>query len=102
MISANISNSKRKAVYRRDGYRCALCDYSQHLQLHHVVPRGEGGPDSEQNLITLCAECHALAHGFDLRGLDDPPTQEDMTQACVEYLADYYAPDWNPWGKEGP
>ncbi len=20
-------------------------------------------------------------------------------EACVEYLADYYAPDWNPWAK---
>ena len=29
-------------------------------------------------------------------------TQADMEQAITEYLADYYAPDWNPWGKEGP
>ena len=24
--NANISNQIRKAVYRRDGFRCALCD----------------------------------------------------------------------------
>ncbi|MBC8576703.1 hypothetical protein [Yanshouia hominis] len=23
----------------------------------------------------------------------------EIAQACVEYLADYYAPDWNPWAK---
>ena len=49
---------------------------------------------------TLCADCHALAHGIDLRGVE--MTQADMEQAITEYLADYYAPDWNPWGKEGP
>jgi predicted HNH restriction endonuclease len=24
--------------------------------------RSQGGDDSEQNLITLCAACHSLAH----------------------------------------
>lgn len=97
MISANISNSTRKLIYRRDGYRCALCDYDRHLQIHHAIPRGNGGTNNVQNLICLCADCHALAHGIDLRGLG--ATKADVEQAIVEYLADHYAPDWNPWGK---
>ena len=24
---------------------------------------------------------------------------QEIAQACLEYLADYYAPDWNPWEK---
>ena len=43
MISANIPTSTRKAIYRRDGYRCALCDSTQYLQIHHIIPRGKGG-----------------------------------------------------------
>jgi hypothetical protein len=27
-------------------------------------------------------------------------TVDDVEQAIVEYLADYYAPDWNPWRRE--
>ncbi len=103
MISANINNSKRKKVYRRDGYRCALCDSTKYLQLHHVVPRGKGGPDTEQNLITLCADCHALAHGTDLRGYG--ATKEDVEQAIIEYITDLYAEDgviWNPWEPDSP
>ena len=42
MISANIPTSTRKAIYRRDGYRCALCDSTQYLQIHHIIPRGKG------------------------------------------------------------
>lgn len=101
MISANISSTKRRSIYRRDGYRCALCDSTRYIQIHHAVPRGEGGTDSAHNLITLCADCHALAHGTDLRGLG--ATREDVDQAIVEYLADTYAEEgivWNPWTRE--
>lgn len=100
MISANISNARRKAVYRREGYRCALCDSTRYLQIHHVVKRSEGGTDSMHNLICLCSDCHALAHGINLNDWD--ATQEDVEQAIVEYLADYYAPNWNPWNAEPP
>jgi len=92
-----LTNQLRKSIYRRDGYRCALCDSSQGLQIHHVVHRGQGGTDSPQNLITLCSYCHSHVHGRPL--YDTPMTAEDLEQACIEYLADYYAPDWNPWAK---
>jgi len=43
---------------------CELCGKADMgLQVHHVVSRGSGGPDMPENLITLCASCHTLAHG---------------------------------------
>ena len=98
-MTANISKATRKAVYRRDGYRCALCDCTETIQVHHVIPRGEGGTNNVQNLITLCGRCHLQAHGVDL--VEDM-TAEEMNQLCVEYLADYYAPWWNPWEPGAP
>lgn len=63
-MTANIDNKLRKAIYRRDGFRCALCDSTDGLQIHHVVPRGRGGSRTNpHNLITLCWRCHAAAHG---------------------------------------
>ena len=100
MLSARISNETRRFIYAREGYRCALCDSTKYLQVHHCVPRSRGGTDSVQNLVCLCADCHALAHGITLNDWD--ATQQDVEQAVTEYLADYYAPDWNPWGKRGP
>lgn len=96
MISANLTKAERRSIYRRDGYRCALCDSTRYLQIHHHVPRGEGGTNSPHNLITLCSDCHAMAHGINLRGWVDV-AKEDIDQACCEYLADCYAPAWNPW-----
>ena len=102
-ISAGIDKETRRKVYRRDGFRCALCDSTQYIQIHHAVPRGQGGTNNIQNLITLCQDCHALAHGIDLRGWG--AKQEVAEQAIVEYLADYYAENgviWNPWAKAEP
>jgi len=97
-MTANIDNTTRKTVYARDGYRCALCDNTRYLQIHHAIPRGKGGTNSIHNLICLCSRCHAQCHGIDLD--DTEITQEDMEQYCIEYLADFYAPDWNPWKRE--
>lgn len=102
MISANIDTKTRKAVYRREGYRCAVCDDPRHLQIHHVVKRSQGGSNSPHNLVCLCPSCHALVHGTNLTDWDVKP--EDIEQAIVEYLADLYAEQgevWNPWRKGG-
>lgn len=93
---ANLSKAQRKEIYRRDGYQCCLCGSTRYLQLHHYIPRGKGGKDTPHNLITLCNDCHALAHGLNLHDYPDM-TQEDIVQLIVEYLADEYAPDWEPW-----
>ena len=106
-MHANINRELRRRIYRRDGWRCALCDSTRYLQIHHVIPRGQGGPrEEEMNLITLCADCQALAHGMNLRDLadfDGPGDPERaVNQAMIEYLADLYAERgvlWNPWGK---
>lgn len=92
---AKLSNKQRKAIYRRDGYQCALCGSTRYLQLHHCIPRGKGGKDTDQNLITLCSDCHALAHGLNLHDYPDM-RQSDIELLIVEYLADEYAPDWDP------
>ena len=52
-----------RQVLERDGWRCQVCGGMQHLQVHHLKFRSQSGGDVEQNLITLCAECHAQMHG---------------------------------------
>ena len=113
-MNASINKEMRKEVYRRDGFRCALCDSTDGIQIHHVKPRGQGGADHPMNLITLCWRCHAAAHGSLLMLDDYAMTQEpdattddairDMMASleldCVQYVADYYAEQgeiWYPW-----
>ena len=99
MLSAKLTNDVRKAVYRRDHYRCALCDQDRGIQVHHVIRRSQGGTNHPQNLITLCWRCHAVAHGTRMPEYGNMEPAE-VCQACVEYVADYYTDlgyIWNPW-----
>ena len=99
-MNANVPNETRKAVYARDGYRCALCDDVRGLQLHHIIKRSCGGNDTPHNLITLCWRCHAEAHGtaiperhtYQRTSWEDRQSlAEEYEQACTEYICDYYA-----------
>jgi len=54
--------SLRQLVLRRDGWRCQLCGTMSNLEVHHKEFRSHSGHDAEENLITLCAECHAGIH----------------------------------------
>ena len=52
----------QRQVLERDGWRCQVCGSMQNLQVHHLKFRSHSGSDEEQNLITLCAECHERMH----------------------------------------
>jgi 5-methylcytosine-specific restriction endonuclease McrA len=51
-----------RQVLERDGWRCQVCGSMQQLQVHHLKFRSQSGGDEEQNLITLCPECHVQVH----------------------------------------
>jgi 5-methylcytosine-specific restriction endonuclease McrA len=55
-------------VLARDGWKCQACGSMQHLQVHHKQFRSHAGNDSEENLITLCNDCHKAAHGCEKLG----------------------------------
>ena len=54
-----------------DGYKCVCCGLGEFLpmryklavlQSHHKISVANGGPDSVENLATLCQSCHTLVH----------------------------------------
>lgn len=53
----------KQAAKARDGYKCQRCGKKNcRLEVHHLIPRSRGGSDKLANLITLCSDCHHLAH----------------------------------------
>jgi hypothetical protein len=52
--------SLRKAVYKRDGYICALCGNTSKLIIDHVVSIKLGGTNDLKNLQVLCRNCNKL------------------------------------------
>ena len=61
-LSPELYDQVRQQVLRRDGWRCQSCGNISNLEVHHKTFRSQSGDDSEENLITLCAECHAAIH----------------------------------------
>src|SRR5690242_13683374 len=45
-----------REVLERD--HCQLCGNPANLHVHHVKPRSWRGHDGEENLTTVCSECH--------------------------------------------
>jgi hypothetical protein len=51
-------------VLHEAAFKCAnpRCRYPLTLDRHHLDPHSEGGPDTADNLIALCPNCHADHH----------------------------------------
>lgn len=61
----------RRKVLERDKHSCLRCSWNQqmweksdprHLELHHIKAHAAGGANTENNLQTLCNQCHDLLH----------------------------------------
>jgi hypothetical protein len=60
----DIAPAVRRLVLRRDRGRCQVpsCRHATWVDVHHVVPREEGGGHEPDNLVTLCGAHHRALH----------------------------------------
>ena len=52
----------RERILRRDRWQCQFCGSRTNLEVHHQQFRSHSGEDEEENLITLCINCHSVIH----------------------------------------
>ncbi len=50
----------RQEVLARDHRQCQVCGKEHSAQVHHIIPRSQGGSNELSNLIVLCGRCHML------------------------------------------
>ncbi len=62
--TSTIPPAVRRRVLARDRHRCQSpgCPHTRFLEIHHKIPRAQGGSHDPENLVTLCAACHARVH----------------------------------------
>jgi hypothetical protein len=60
----SISINTKREVLHQSGYRCGnpACRSILTIDIHHLVPIAESGPDTPDNLLALCPNCHSLHH----------------------------------------
>ncbi len=73
-ISRSIPPATRRAVLIRDGHRCQVpgCRCRDHLALHHIRFRSQGGDHQPHNLVTVCWAHHDMIHRGVLQQTRDP------------------------------
>ena len=81
------SDDVKTAVYRRDGGLCVWCK-KPGLPEAHFIARNSSGLGIEENILTLCRECHdKYDHGT-------REERERMREYFREYLKCCY-PEWD-------
>lgn len=116
-MAADLKDTRRittqiKAAHRRSGTdHCEICGWrppifptyntsctgpARALHVHHILPRYVGGKDDPENLILLCPNHHAVAHGVSglwitIKG-DYVVTRERLVE--VLHLADQDPTGW--------
>lgn len=78
-----------KLVYQqvdaRDGLRCRICwEYAGlDIHRHHLVYRSAGGLTTTANILSLCANCHAVGiHGGRLKASGDADERATDGRLC--------------------
>ena len=77
-----LSPELRKAVLVRDNNTCQICkviggqEYTEVLDIHHIIEVYLGGNDDKDNLITACTVCHKLIHLYARGDLHIRPESE--------------------------
>jgi 5-methylcytosine-specific restriction endonuclease McrA len=92
----------RRAIFRRDGYRCQYCGReTAHLTLDHVVPRSRGGAHAWTNLVSACAMCNRRKGGKTLEeahlNLLNKPAEPHVTYAALFGIYLRENQEWEPY-----
>ena len=75
-------SSRREAILHRDHYTCQCCGKKNcRLEVHHIKFKSNGGTDDEENLITLCEDCHKGVHAGTVVLSKKPKKSKDLKHA---------------------
>lgn len=84
-----IPTEVKRAVAERDSINgrccCILCGSPYASPSAHIVRRSQGGQGVEENIVSLCADCH--------RRMDEG--EGDLMDRAIAYIKSKY-PDWTP------
>ena len=59
----DLSKRTISKILKRAEKECQLCGWKESsCDIHHIIPRKEGGSDESTNLIVVCPNCHRILH----------------------------------------
>ena len=81
-----IPQEVKARVWERDGGCCVYCGSPLAAPVAHYIARSHGGLGIEENILSLCQNCH--------RKYDQSTKRNEMRVFFRDYLQSKY-PEWN-------
>ena len=85
--ACDISAPVKKRVWERDKGKCVICGNHNAFPNAHYIPRSKGGLGIEENIVTMCIDCH---YKYDFMEI----YRAYIGEMIKEYLCNIY-PYWN-------
>lgn len=82
----DITQKTKQIVWERDNMHCVICGNPNAMPNAHYIPRSKGGLGIEQNIVTLCINCH--------QAFDQSTKHSEYKEFIKNYLQSKYE-DWN-------
>ena len=91
--ATDIPMKVKQVVWERDNHCCILCKKSGYgvMPNAHFIPRSKGGLGVEENIVTLCQQCH---YNYDFGNSEQQSTYRNFIR---NYLKRNY---WTTWEEE--
>ena len=86
-----VSKATKRKVINIWGNQCACCSSIDILEFHHILPKTEGGTDEYDNLILVCACCHAAIHNRKYSPNTYPSNTSIDYEKAIPILEDYFS-----------
>lgn len=86
--ACDIPQKVKQAVWERDGHCCIYCGRTYAMPNAHYIPRSNGGLGIEQNIVTLCADCHNNTDNSSMRPI------------MLEFIRDYLKSKYENWNEQ--
>ena len=87
--ACEISQKTKEIVWNRDSYKCIICDkyVPKTCANAHYIKRSQGGLGIEQNIVTLCIQCHYEE--------DFGKNTKSYEEIIEKYLIAKYGAEWD-------
>jgi 5-methylcytosine-specific restriction endonuclease McrA len=87
--ATDIPMSVKQKVWERDNHHCINCGSPYSMPNAHYISRAHGGLGIEENIVTLCLDCH---HNYD--NGKSKELKEHIKEKIERYLKSIY-PNWD-------
>ena len=89
----DVSSRTAEKIMKRMSLPCSCCGFHVQgvtLDVHHIVPKKEGGTDDMDNLCYICPNCHRIAHTNSQLLKNQLVSLEQQLKDCGKDWHDYY------------